>query len=227
MATTNGSSTTNPEIILYTNHGCPWAHRAHIVIRELGLPYKEEIIDLDRPRDPWYLKVNPVCLLSFSDHIIHTSYLTPSYKHSATYAQSHLTHLLVMLSARSSPQHQIQRRDRHRIGHRLRVFGRRTSITPHPSIQRQGCNQRPLPCPRRLLRRHLFHQGHTQILRHAARRGCRREGGRGGRIRRHSCKGTRTSFHLGRQLQRALFRRERETYSCRGTLGSFTTCFMI
>lgn len=61
---TNGSHGTNgtssPDIILYTNHGCPWAHRAHIVIKELGLPYKEEIIDLDRPRDPWYLKVNPV-----------------------------------------------------------------------------------------------------------------------------------------------------------------------
>jgi glutathione S-transferase len=55
---TNGSST--PEIILYTDHGCPWAHRAHIVIKELGLLYKEEIIDRDRPRDPWYLKVNPV-----------------------------------------------------------------------------------------------------------------------------------------------------------------------
>jgi glutathione S-transferase len=58
MAATNGAST--PEITLYTNHGCPWAHRAHITIKELGLPYKEEIIDLDRPRDPWYLKINPV-----------------------------------------------------------------------------------------------------------------------------------------------------------------------
>jgi len=59
VATTSGAAT--PEIIFYTNHGCPWAHRAHIALKELGLPYKEEIIDLDRPRDPWYLKVNPVC----------------------------------------------------------------------------------------------------------------------------------------------------------------------
>ncbi|OAP62440.1 hypothetical protein AYL99_04643 [Fonsecaea erecta] len=67
MATTNGHSSTAtnghssaaPDIILYTNHGCPWAHRAHVALKELGLPYKEEIIDLDRPRDPWYLKVNP------------------------------------------------------------------------------------------------------------------------------------------------------------------------
>ncbi|EXJ53925.1 glutathione S-transferase [Cladophialophora yegresii CBS 114405] len=68
---TNGTS--HPEIILYTNHGCPWAHRAHIVIKELGLPYKEEIIDLDRPRDPWYLKVNPrglVPSISYNGEII-------------------------------------------------------------------------------------------------------------------------------------------------------------
>lgn len=50
-----------PKITLYTNHRCPWAHRAHIVIKELGLPYEEVIIDLDTPREPWYLEVNPVC----------------------------------------------------------------------------------------------------------------------------------------------------------------------
>lgn len=47
-------------ITLYTNHRCPWAHRAHIVIKELGLKYEEVIIDLDKPREPWYLEVNPV-----------------------------------------------------------------------------------------------------------------------------------------------------------------------
>ena len=45
---------------MYTNHRCPWAHRAHIVIKELGLEYEEVIIDLDKPREPWYLEVNPV-----------------------------------------------------------------------------------------------------------------------------------------------------------------------
>lgn len=44
---------------LYTNHGCPWAHRAHITLRELNLPYEEVIISLDRPREPWYLEINP------------------------------------------------------------------------------------------------------------------------------------------------------------------------
>jgi len=53
-----GSNDT-PNIILYTNHSCPWAHRAHIALAELGLPFKEEIIDLTVPRTPEYLKVNP------------------------------------------------------------------------------------------------------------------------------------------------------------------------
>jgi hypothetical protein len=57
MAATNGDT---PKIILYTNHRCPWAHRAHIAIKELGLPYEEVIIDLDTPREPWYLEINPV-----------------------------------------------------------------------------------------------------------------------------------------------------------------------
>ncbi|RQM07828.1 hypothetical protein DH86_00000709 [Scytalidium sp. 3C] len=40
-------------------HGCPWAHRAHIALSELGLEYKEEIIDLDTPRTKEYLAINP------------------------------------------------------------------------------------------------------------------------------------------------------------------------
>ncbi|CAD6590420.1 MAG: hypothetical protein ASARMPREDX12_004357 [Alectoria sarmentosa] len=58
----NGTDTSNgiaPKITLYTNHGCPWAHRVHITLRVLKIPYEEVIIPLDRPREPWYLKVNP------------------------------------------------------------------------------------------------------------------------------------------------------------------------
>jgi len=47
------------DITLYTNHRCPFAHRAHITLQELGLPFKEEIIDLDTPRSPEYLQINP------------------------------------------------------------------------------------------------------------------------------------------------------------------------
>jgi len=55
--TQNGA---HPKITLYTNHGCPYAHRAHIALKELELPYEEVIIDLEKPREDWYLKVNPV-----------------------------------------------------------------------------------------------------------------------------------------------------------------------
>ncbi|KAL2686795.1 hypothetical protein Neosp_004337 [[Neocosmospora] mangrovei] len=61
------------DIILYTNHRCPFAHRAHITLAELGLSYKEEIIDLDTPRTPEYLKVNPrglVPSISYNGEII-------------------------------------------------------------------------------------------------------------------------------------------------------------
>ncbi|KAI1765440.1 glutathione S-transferase domain-containing protein [Hypoxylon sp. FL1150] len=47
------------KIKLYTNHGCPWAHRVHIALAELTLPFEEEIIDLSVPRTPEYLKINP------------------------------------------------------------------------------------------------------------------------------------------------------------------------
>lgn len=57
-----------PKITLYTNHGCPWAHRAHIALRETGLQYDEVIIDLSRPRDEWYLKINPRGLVPSIDY---------------------------------------------------------------------------------------------------------------------------------------------------------------
>ncbi|KAL4894689.1 thioredoxin-like protein [Aspergillus ambiguus] len=63
----------SPKITLYTNHICPWAHRAHIALKELGLQYEEVIIDLDKPREPWYLEVNPrglVPTISYNGTII-------------------------------------------------------------------------------------------------------------------------------------------------------------
>ncbi|KAI0467643.1 glutathione S-transferase domain-containing protein [Xylaria cf. heliscus] len=48
-----------PKLRLYTNHGCPWAHRAHIALSELNVPFEEEIIDLSVPRTAEYLKINP------------------------------------------------------------------------------------------------------------------------------------------------------------------------
>lgn len=63
MAAVNGTS---PKVTLYTNHGCPFAHRAHITIKELGLEHEEVVIDLTKPRDPWYLDINPVSIPALS-----------------------------------------------------------------------------------------------------------------------------------------------------------------
>jgi hypothetical protein len=63
MAQVNGNA---PSIKLYTNHRCPFAHRAHIVLKELGLKYEETIIDLEKPREQWYLDINPVSRTHFS-----------------------------------------------------------------------------------------------------------------------------------------------------------------
>ncbi|KAI9823859.1 MAG: hypothetical protein M1826_007605 [Phylliscum demangeonii] len=66
------SSSSGPEkLVLYTNHGCPWAHRVHIALSELGVPYQEVIIDLETPREEWYLKINPrgqVPVLRYGEH---------------------------------------------------------------------------------------------------------------------------------------------------------------
>ncbi|KAF4457779.1 hypothetical protein F53441_352 [Fusarium austroafricanum] len=47
------------DLTLYTSHICPFAHRAHITLTELSIPFKEELIDLDAPRPPEYLQINP------------------------------------------------------------------------------------------------------------------------------------------------------------------------
>lgn len=75
-------SVSNPEIILYTNHGCPWAHRAHVILHELGVSYKEEIIDLSVPRTPEYLKINPrglVPTISYNGEIITESLIVSQF----------------------------------------------------------------------------------------------------------------------------------------------------
>jgi len=71
----------SPKITLYTNHGCPYAHRAHIALKESGLPYEEVLIDLDKPREPWYLEVNPrglVPAIKYSDDTLKDEIVTES-----------------------------------------------------------------------------------------------------------------------------------------------------
>ncbi|CAK7210752.1 hypothetical protein SBRCBS47491_000885 [Sporothrix bragantina] len=70
------------KIVLYTNHRCPWAHRAHIALAELGVPFEEVIIDLDRPRDPEYLEINPrglVPSIKFNGEIITESAIVATF----------------------------------------------------------------------------------------------------------------------------------------------------
>ncbi|KAJ4371489.1 hypothetical protein N0V83_004707 [Neocucurbitaria cava] len=89
MAQVNGNA---PKITLYTNHHCPWAHRSHIVLKELGLPYEEVIIDLDKPREPWYLEINPrglVPTINFNGEIITESGIVSTFL-----ADAYPSHLL-------------------------------------------------------------------------------------------------------------------------------------
>jgi len=88
---------TTPKITLYTNHRCPWAHRAHIALKEIGLPYEEVIIDLDKPRDPWYLEVNPrglVPSIKYSNGDIKDEVITESGIVAQFLADAHPSHLL-------------------------------------------------------------------------------------------------------------------------------------
>ncbi|KAL4815119.1 thioredoxin-like protein [Aspergillus spinulosporus] len=93
-----------PKIILYTNHLCPWAHRAHIALKELGLEYEEVIIDLDTPREPWYLEVNPrglVPTISYNGTVIPESAIVAQ-----LFADAHPSHLL---PPSNTPEGAIQR----------------------------------------------------------------------------------------------------------------------
>ncbi|KAF5717623.1 glutathione S-transferase [Fusarium mundagurra] len=91
-----GSQPPQADITLYTNHTCPFAHRAHITLTELGLPFKEEIIDLNTPRSPEYLQINPrgvVPSINYNGEIITDSaivaqFLVDSYPNSLLPASS-------------------------------------------------------------------------------------------------------------------------------------------
>lgn len=92
------------KLVLYTNHRCPWAHRAHIALEELGVPFEEVIIDLDTPRTPEYLAINPrglVPSLSFNGEIIIESAIVSDFL--ASQYPSNL------LPSRSDPEYALKR----------------------------------------------------------------------------------------------------------------------
>lgn len=49
-----------PKITFYTFPDCPWCQRVHILLSELQIPFEEVYIDLSKPREQWYLDINPV-----------------------------------------------------------------------------------------------------------------------------------------------------------------------
>ncbi|KAJ1335028.1 glutathione S-transferase [Microdochium nivale] len=70
---TANMAATAPPIKLYTNHGCPWAQRAEIILAELNIPHEQEVVDLRTPRTAEYLAINPrglVPTLAYGDEII-------------------------------------------------------------------------------------------------------------------------------------------------------------
>ncbi|KAK2936830.1 Glutathione S-transferase, N-terminal [Fusarium oxysporum f. sp. vasinfectum] len=89
------------DITLYTNHACPFAHRAHITLAELGLPVKEEIIDLNTPRSPEYLQINPrglVPTIIYNGEIITESAIVAQFL-----ADAHPSHLLPASTDKNGP----------------------------------------------------------------------------------------------------------------------------
>lgn len=82
-----------PDIILYTAHHCPWAYRAQIALRELGLPFKTVVIDITVPRTPEYLAINPrglVPALVYDGHVLTESGLIVQFL-----VDAHPSHLLM------------------------------------------------------------------------------------------------------------------------------------
>jgi len=85
-------SNTSPKVILYTNYQCPWAHRAQIAIKEIGIEYETVHIDLSVPRTPEYLAINPrglVPSLSYNGEIITESAIVSQFL-----ADAHPSHLV-------------------------------------------------------------------------------------------------------------------------------------
>ncbi|KAK8126765.1 Glutathione S-transferase domain-containing protein [Apiospora kogelbergensis] len=68
-----GSTTGTDKLILYTNHTCTWANRANVALAELGIPFEERIINVDGPRPPAFLEINPralVPVLIWNDEVV-------------------------------------------------------------------------------------------------------------------------------------------------------------
>ncbi|OAP64612.1 hypothetical protein AYL99_00584 [Fonsecaea erecta] len=102
-ATDTGAGHGQARIKFFTNHGCGWSHRVHIVLKELGLQYEEVLINMDEPRPEWFLKLNPrglVPVLQYTPYpSAHTLTLTESAQIVAFFTDIYPSHLLPTLPA--------------------------------------------------------------------------------------------------------------------------------
>lgn len=96
----------SPNIVLYTAHHCPWAYRAQIALRELGLAFETVVIDISVPRSPEYLAINPcgmVPALVYNGHVLTESGLIVQFL-----ADAHPSHLLRSTSEAESALHRFR-----------------------------------------------------------------------------------------------------------------------
>ncbi|KAF8477293.1 thioredoxin-like protein [Kalaharituber pfeilii] len=67
-------STESPKkITFYTDRRCPFCRRVHAVLKEIGVKVDEVFVTLDKPREQWYLDINPKGLipaLKYGDEIL-------------------------------------------------------------------------------------------------------------------------------------------------------------
>ena len=49
-----------PKLTFYNHRLSPFGQRVLITLRELKLPHEEVLVDLSKPREEWFLKLNPV-----------------------------------------------------------------------------------------------------------------------------------------------------------------------
>ncbi|EWC47387.1 hypothetical protein DRE_00355 [Drechslerella stenobrocha 248] len=60
MATaTSANPVPDIDITLYYDAGCPYVHRVVTTLDVLSLPYKKVTVDISKPREQWYLDINP------------------------------------------------------------------------------------------------------------------------------------------------------------------------
>ncbi|KLU90556.1 hypothetical protein MAPG_10408 [Magnaporthiopsis poae ATCC 64411] len=131
-------------IKFYTNHGCPFAHRVHIALAELGIPFEEVVVDLSKPKTAEFLALNPAglvpTLLYQGEHVITESAIIAQVRMAAhTQITSQQVDTVTNLLETKVPRRRPARRQRQ-------------EPTPPPG---RLARVRARPRPRRLLRRRL------------------------------------------------------------------------